>query len=153
MSWQKRLSWEAEPFGDGFIGKITLPSFYESANATSCEADIREALKELKKKGKLVGLVLDMRQNLGGFLTQAVKVAGLFITSGVVVVSRYAQSEIQYMRNVDPRVYYNGPFVILTSKASASAAEIVAQALQDMELLLSLEMRERMEREPSNIRQ
>lgn len=128
---EERLSWEAEPFGDGIIGKITLPSFYESSSASSCEADIREALKQLKKQGKLTGLVLDMRENLGGFLTQAVKVAGLFITSGVVVVSRYAQSEIQYMRNVDPRVYYNGPFVILTSKSSASAAEIVAQALQD----------------------
>ncbi len=72
-----------------------------------------------------------MRENLGGFLSQAIKVSGLFITSGVVVISKYAQGEVQYMRNVDPRVYYNGPLVILTSKASASAAEIVAQALQD----------------------
>ncbi|MBS0615370.1 MAG: PDZ domain-containing protein [Verrucomicrobia bacterium] len=126
-----RLTYTAEPFADGFIGKLTLPSFYESFDAPSCETDIREALKDLKRRGKLYGLVLDMRENLGGFLSQAVKVAGLFITSGVVVISKYAQGEVQYMRNVDPRVYFNGPLVILTSKASASAAEIVAQALQD----------------------
>jgi carboxyl-terminal processing protease len=128
---EERLVYEAEPFGDGIIGKLTLPSFYESYGSNSCEMDIREALKELKRKGNLVGIVLDMRENLGGFLNQAVKVAGLFITSGVVVISKYAQGEVQYMRNVDPRVYYNGPLVILTSKLSASAAEIVAQALQD----------------------
>lgn len=127
----ERLVYHAEPFADGIIGKLTLPSFYESFDAPSCEMDIREALKDLKRKGKLYGLVLDLRENLGGFLNQAVKVSGLFITSGVVVISKYAQGEIQYMRNVDPRLYYNGPMVILTSKASASAAEIVAQALQD----------------------
>jgi carboxyl-terminal processing protease len=128
---EDRLSYHAEPFADGIIGKLTLPSFYESSDAPSCEMDIREALKELKRQGKLYGLVLDMRENLGGFLNQAVKVTGLFITSGVVVISKYAQGEVQYLRNIDPRVYYNGPLVILTSKASASAAEIVAQALQD----------------------
>lgn len=127
----ERLIYSAEPFGDGIIGKIMLPSFYESSGAPSCEADIREALRQLKKQGNLLGLVLDMRDNLGGFLSQAVKVAGLFMTNGVVVVSKYAQGEIQYMRNIDPRVYYNGPLVILTSKMSASAAEIVAQGLQD----------------------
>jgi carboxyl-terminal processing protease len=126
-----RLTYSYEPFADGIIGKLTLPSFYESSGAPSCEADIREALKELKRKGKLVGLVLDMRENLGGFLSQAVKVSGLFISSGVVVISKYAQGEVQYLRNVDPRLYYDGPLIVLTSKASASAAEIVAQALQD----------------------
>jgi carboxyl-terminal processing protease len=127
----ERLTYAAEPFADGIIGKLTLPSFYESSDSSSCEADIREALRELKKKGKLLGVVLDMRNNLGGFLSQAVKVSGLFITSGVVVISKYAQGEVQYLRNIDPRVYYNGPLVVLTSKLSASAAEIVAQALQD----------------------
>ena len=85
----------------------------------------------MKKQGKVYGLVFDMRDNLGGFLSQAVKVSGIFMTSGVVVISKYAQGEIQYLRNVDPRLYYDGPLVILTSKMSASASEIVAQALQD----------------------
>lgn len=127
----ERLVFNAEPFADGIIGKLTLPSFYESSDSSSCEADIREALRTLKKKGKILGLVLDLRNNLGGFLSQAVKVSGLFMTSGVVVISKYAEGEIQYLRNLDPRIHYSGPLVILTSKLSASAAEIVAQALQD----------------------
>ncbi|MBP7074363.1 MAG: PDZ domain-containing protein [Rhabdochlamydiaceae bacterium] len=127
----ERVQFSTEPFADGVIGKIILPSFYESSDAPSCEADIREALRQMKKKGTVYGLVFDMRDNLGGFLSQAVKVSGIFMTSGVVVVSKYAQGEIQYLRSVDPRLYYDGPLVILTSKMSASAAEIVAQALQD----------------------
>lgn len=128
---QERLQYAFEPFGDGIIGKLTLPSFYESKDSSSCEADIRSALRALKKQGKLLGLVLDLRDNSGGFLTQAVKVAGLFISNGVIVVSKYAQEEIQYLRELDGRNYYDGPLIILTSKLSASAAEIVAQALQD----------------------
>ena len=127
----ERVQFTTEPFADGVIGKLMLPSFYESSDAPSCEADIREALRQMKKQGKIYGLVFDMRDNLGGFLSQAVKVSGVFMTSGVVVVSKYAQGEIQYLRSVDPRLYYDGPLVVLTSKMSASAAEIVAQALQD----------------------
>jgi carboxyl-terminal processing protease len=92
---------------------------------------MREALRRLKVNGKIRGVVLDLRENLGGFLNQAVKVAGLFINSGVIVISKYAQGELQYLRDIDGRVYYTGPLLVLTSKASASAAEIVAQALQD----------------------
>ncbi len=127
----ERLTVSSEPYADGIIGKLNLSSFYETPGSTSCEIDLREALRNLKKKGKVLGVVLDLRNNLGGFLNQAVKVASLFITSGVVVISKYAHGEIQYLRNIDPRIYYNGPLVILTSKMSASAAEIVAQALQD----------------------
>lgn len=126
-----RVQHSYEPFGDGIIGKLNLPSFYESGEGSSCEADLRLALRELKKKGNLAGLVLDMRENSGGFLNQAVKVAGLFISSGVVVISKYAHGETQYLRDLDGRSYYSGPLVILTSRGSASAAEIVAQALQD----------------------
>lgn len=127
----ERVQYSIEPFAKGIIGKITLPSFYENEEGLSCEADLKEALRNLKKKGELLGLVIDMRENSGGFLKQAVKVAGLFIANGVVVISKYAKDEVQYLRNLDGRSYYQGPFVILTSKASASAAEIVAQALQD----------------------
>ncbi len=126
-----RVQYSYEPFGDGIIGKLNLPSFYESGEGSSCEADLRLAMRELKKKGNLSGLVLDMRENSGGFLNQAVKVAGLFISSGVIVISKYAHGETQYLRDLDGRSYFNGPLVILTSRGSASAAEIVAQALQD----------------------
>lgn len=126
-----RVQYSYERYGDGIIGKINLPSFYESGEGTSCEVEMREALRALRKQGNLLGLVLDMRENSGGFLNQAVKVAGLFISSGVVVISKYAKGETQYLRDLNGRSFYSGPLVILTSKGSASAAEIVAQALQD----------------------
>jgi carboxyl-terminal processing protease len=126
-----RVQYSFERFGDGIIGKINLPSFYESGEGSSCEIEMREALRALKRQGNLLGLILDMRENSGGFLNQAVKVAGLFVSSGVIVISKYAHGETQYLRDLDGRSYYNGPLVILTSKGSASAAEIVAQALQD----------------------
>jgi len=127
----ERVQYTSEPYGEGIIGKIVLSSFYESGGNSSCEKDMREAIKNLKKQGNLVGLVIDMRDNSGGFLNQAVKLTGLFISSGVVVISKYAKGEMQYLRDVDGRIYYDGPLVLLTSKASASAAEIVTQALQD----------------------
>lgn len=127
----ERLQFAYEPFADGWIAKLSLPSFYESSDESSCELDMRSAIKELKKKGKLYGMVLDLRENSGGFLNQAVKVAGLFISSGVIVISKYAKGEVHYLRDVDGRSYFHGPLIILTSKGSASAAEIVAQALQD----------------------
>jgi carboxyl-terminal processing protease len=126
-----RVQYTFEPYGDGIIGKINLPSFYEGGGGTSCATDLRAALRALKKEGDLRGLVLDMRENSGGFLNQAVKVGGLFISSGVIVISKYAKGETQYHRDLDAHFYYNGPLVVLTSRSSASAAEIVAQALQD----------------------
>lgn len=126
-----RVQSSFERYGDGIIGKISLPSFYESGEGLSCEADLKAALRDLKKQGDLKGLVLDMRENSGGFLNQAVKVAGLFVSSGIIVISKYAHGETQYLRDLDGRSWYNGPLVILTSRGSASAAEIVAQALQD----------------------
>lgn len=128
---EDRVSYTFEPYADGIIGKIILPGFYDNGEGVSAERDLREAIKELKSKGPIYGLVIDLRDNSGGFLTQAVKVAGLFISKGVIVISKYSDGEVRYMRDIDGRLYYQGPLVLLTSKASASAAEIVAQALQD----------------------
>lgn len=128
---EERLTYTYEPYADGVIGKICLPGFYDNGEGINSEKDLREAIKELKNLGPLYGIVIDLRENSGGFLTQAVKVAGLFITKGVIVISKYSDGEIRYMRDLDGRMYYQGPVVLLTSKASASAAEIVAQALQD----------------------
>lgn len=128
---EERLQYRSQPCADGQIGILTLPSFYEGAQTTSAEKDIREAIKKLKKQAPLKGLILDLRENSGGFLTQAAKITGLFITKGVVVISKYSKGEVRYFRNLDGRQYFNGPLIVLTSRASASAAEIVAQALQD----------------------
>lgn len=126
-----RLTYSYEPCDDGIIGKLELKSFYENPDGLSSEKDIKEAIYNLKKIGNLKGLVLDLRENAGGFLSQAIKVAGLFISNGVVVMSKYSNDEVKYLRSLEGSPYYNGPLVILTSKMSASAAEIVAQALQD----------------------
>lgn len=125
-----RVDVSSEAFGNGIIGKITLHSFYQG-DGVSSEKDVRDAIEKLEKKGNLRGLVLDLRDNSGGFLSQAVKVAGLFITNGVIVISKYANGDERFYRDVDGKMAYDGPLVVLTSKATASAAEIVAQALQD----------------------
>ncbi|NGX26161.1 MAG: Tail-specific protease [Chlamydiae bacterium] len=127
----ERLQYTSHPYADGHIGMLTLTAFYEGGHGSSAESDMRDAIKKLKKEAPLKGIILDMRENAGGFLTQAVKISGLFITKGVVVISKYSRGEIKYLRNLDGRLFFDGPLIILTSRASASAAEIVAQALQD----------------------
>ena len=127
----KRVDVEAEPFGLGYIGKITLHSFYEGEDGLSSEKDLRRSINELQAAGPLYGLVLDMRENTGGFLSQAIRVSGLFISNGVVVISKYSDGSVKYYRSVDGSRFYDGPLVILTSRSSASATEIVAQTLQD----------------------
>lgn len=126
-----RVQVSYESFGNGIIGVIKLDSFYQGPNGISSVSDVSKAIEELDAKGNLRGLILDLRENSGGFLSQAIKVAGLFITNGVVVISKYHNGEERYYRDMDSSVAYDGPLVVLTSKATASAAEIVAQALQD----------------------
>lgn len=126
-----RLESSYEEFENGIIGKIVLHMFYQGDEDINSINDVRNAIKDLQTKGNLLGLILDLRDNGGGFLNQAVKVAGLFITSGVIVVSKYASGEEQIYRDTDPSKIFDGPLVILTSRWTASAAEIVAQALQD----------------------
>lgn len=128
---EERIQLGYEQVEGGIIGKITLHSFYESGEGISSEKDIKEAIRSFREKGNLIGLVLDLRENSGGFLSQAVKVAGLFVSNGVIVISKYGKGEVHYLRNIVAKPYYNGPLVVLTSKMSASASEIVAQALQD----------------------
>lgn len=132
----ERIRFNSYPYADGIIGVIELPAFYENSDGISAEKDMKEALRCLKSQGKLHGLIVDMRHNSGGFLSQAVKVSGLFMSGGVVVISKYSQGQMQYLREVDGRVFYEGPLVLLTSKVSASATEIVAQALQDYGIAL-----------------
>jgi carboxyl-terminal processing protease len=131
-----RLQYSYESFGDGIIGKLVLTSFYENSKGVSSEKDIKDAVAYLKKQGNLKGIVLDLRNNTGGFLTQAIKVTGLFMSHGVVAIAKYSNKEISYLRNLDGRIFFKGPLVVLTSKFSASASEIVAQALQDYGLAL-----------------
>jgi carboxyl-terminal processing protease len=142
VMYEDRILWESEPFADGYIGKIFLKSFYDGGSGDGSDAGIRQALADLRQKGPLYGLVIDLRHNAGGVLTQAVKVAGLFMAPGVVVVAQYSTfqespaQETRYLRHLDGRTPYTGPVVLLTSKRSASAAEILAKVLQDYGLVI-----------------
>ena len=114
------------------IGWIDLPSFYSDMQSgqTSVTRDTKRLLLRLKKEG-MEGLVLDLRQNGGGSLDEAISLTGLFIPKGPVVLSKDKRNPPD-VKNSNARVpVYDGPMVVLTSKASASASEILAAALQD----------------------
>jgi carboxyl-terminal processing protease len=127
---EARIDTKTTPFADGVIATIALHSFYQDPNHSSC-ADIYSEINNIKKQHPIKGMILDLRQNSGGVLPQAVSVTGLFITKGVVCSIKDNQGQVEHLRNVDGKIAYDGPLVILVSKASASAAEIVAQTLQD----------------------
>ena len=81
---ETRLETTFEPYGDGVIATFRLFSFYQDQKSSSA-GDIRKALEQIKKEHKLKGVILDLRGNAGGLLTQAVNVTGLFINKGIVV--------------------------------------------------------------------
>ncbi|MCH9634389.1 MAG: hypothetical protein S4CHLAM7_11370 [Chlamydiae bacterium] len=128
---QKLIDSSYEKCDGGIIGKITLNSFYNNQAGVSSAKDVKKAIEEFKQQGELKGVILDLRENTGGFLIEAVEVAGLFITNGVVVVAKFADGKQHYLRNLDGKVSFDGPLVLLTSRLSASSSEIVAGTLQD----------------------
>ncbi len=127
---ESRLEILHEPYGDGVIGILHLFSFYQDSHSSSTN-DLLDAINSLKKEHNLKGIVLDLRNNAGGLLPQAVSVTGLFITKGVVVSVKDNTGQIQHLRNTETKMAWEGPLVVLTNRTSASAAEIVAQTLQD----------------------
>jgi len=118
------------------IGVIDLPSFYaaspgkEVGEVTSASKDVQRILKDLTARG-VDGVVLDMRANPGGFLQEAVALAGLFIDQGPVVQIKDPRGGVKRLNDPERGVAYDGPLVVLTSRGSASASEIVAATLQD----------------------
>lgn len=119
-----------EPYGDGVIAYLRLFSFYQDEESSSTD-DLTKAFEALKKDHNVKAVVLDLRYNAGGLLSQAVGVAGMFITKGVVVSVKDENGEIQHLRDLDGKTVWDGPLMILINRASASASEIVAQSLQD----------------------
>jgi carboxyl-terminal processing protease len=118
------------------LGVIDLPSFYatidDQGNPTpkSTTADVAHLLKKFRE-AKVAGVILDLRRNGGGSLEEAIRLAGLFIKEGPVVQIRRANGDIEVREDTDPSIEYDGPLILLTSRLSASASEIVAGALQD----------------------
>lgn len=127
---ETRYEVDTEPFGDGVIAYFKLNSFYQDPEFSSA-ADLKREINKIKDEHKLKGVLLDLRSNSGGLLTQAVNVSGLFISKGIVASIRDENGRIQHLRDLDGKTIWDGPLVILINKASASASEIVAQALQD----------------------
>lgn len=127
---ETRLESNVEPYGDGVIAYMRLFSFYQDQKSSSA-GDIRKALEQIKKDQKLKGVILDLRGNAGGLLTQAVSVTGLFINKGIVCSVKDNTGKVQHLRELDGKPVWDGPVFVLTNRASASAAEIVAQTLQD----------------------
>jgi carboxyl-terminal processing protease len=125
---------------DWKIGVIEVPSFYRDyralstgdKNYTSTTKDVKRLIGELEDQG-IDGLVIDLRDNGGGHLTEATALSGLFIDNGPVVQLRNSNGRISRLDDPDPvpRVAYTGPLAVLVNRYSASASEIFAAAIQD----------------------
>lgn len=125
------------------IGVITLPSFYADqregdlfANLQQPGAlrtatnDVRRILEDFKKNG-VEGVVMDLRANGGGLLTEAINLTGLFITEGPIVQVRDFDNKVSRYPDTDDTIAYEGPLAVLISRFSASASEIFAGAIKD----------------------
>jgi carboxyl-terminal processing protease len=120
------------------VGVIDLPSFYmDMAGARrglrdykSTTRDVRTILDGFRENG-VDAVVLDLRRNGGGSLTEAINLTGLFIPEGPVVQVKDGEGHVQPYHDLDPGMAWSGPLVVVVSKFSASASEILAGAIQD----------------------
>lgn len=125
--------------GESFrVGIIEVPSFYQDFDArsrgekdfVSTTRDVRRLIGELEGEN-VDGLVIDLRGNGGGHLSEATALSGLFIESGPVVQLRDTNGRIEVLKDPEPSTAYDGPLVVLVDRYSASASEIFAAAIQD----------------------
>jgi len=120
------------------IGVITIPKFYSDFEGerngdkdfSSTSRDVKNLLIDLKKKN-IDGLIVDLRNDGGGSLEEAIKVTGLFIKEGPVVQVRNANGKVDVDKDYDPEIVYSGPMTVLVNRYSASASEIFSGAIQN----------------------
>ncbi len=120
------------------IGVIDIPTFYRDFSAQqrgdknfrSTTRDVRKLIKELEALS-VDGIIIDLRTNGGGSLSEATELTGLFINTGPVVQIKDALGRVEVEKDVDPGVVYSGPLAVLVDRNSASASEIFAGAIQD----------------------
>ena len=120
------------------LGIIEIPTFYADfrgmqagdQNYRSTTRDVRKLLDNLQKEG-IDGLIIDLRNNGGGSLQEAVSLTGLFIEKGPTVQVKTADQDVRILDDVDPEIVYTGPLAVLVNRMSASASEIFAAAIQD----------------------
>ena len=122
---------------EGRIGILSIPSFYrdfeqaDQENFKSAAADCRKVFKEKFAGQKLDALVVDLRNNGGGALSEAIEISGLFIDQGPIVQVKETGSAPKSLNDEDPGVVYRGPLIVLCNRLSASASEIFAGAIKD----------------------
>lgn len=129
---------EEEPSAQLKMGVIALPSFYMDMEGArnggnefkSTTRDVRRILADFNRQG-VDTVILDLRRNGGGSLTEAINLTGLFIEGGPVVQVKGSNQDVQVYEAGDSEMAWSGPLVVLTSKFSASASEILAGAIQD----------------------
>ena len=120
------------------IGVIDIPLFYRDFEGaqkhekefSSTTRDTQKLMEELRKEG-VEGIVIDLRNNGGGSLTEAISLTGLFINKGPVVQVKESQGDVEVQADTDPMVAYDGPLAVMVNRFSASASEIFAAAIQD----------------------
>lgn len=120
------------------VGVISVPSFYQDfqarmkgdADYRSTTRDVHRLIDELKAE-KIDSLVIDLRDNGGGHLSEATSLVGLFVERGPVVQLRETNGRIEVLDDPEPGAAWEGPLVVLVNRASASASEIFAGAIQD----------------------
>jgi carboxyl-terminal processing protease len=131
------LDWPADKGHTLRLAVIDLPSFYAEmggreggSTRRSATADVSRLMNKLKAE-RVEGIALDLRRNGGGSLEEAIKLTGLFIRSGPVVQTRGPDGDVEIGNDTDSTLQFDGPMVVLISRHSASASEILAGALQD----------------------
>ncbi|MEJ7611428.1 MAG: S41 family peptidase [Ferruginibacter sp.] len=122
--------------GDKTFGYIDLPGFYSKETDSKklsyegCAKDMSRELIKLKKDN-IDGLIIDLRNNGGGSMWEAIQLAGLFIDAGPVASVKDRDGKLQFMKDPNRGTMYDGPMVILTNGRSASASEFFAATMQD----------------------
>ena len=121
----------AQDGDEHLFGVVELPSFYgSSGDGPKATDDVEELINALKDES-IQGLVLDLRRNGGGYLSEAVTLAGLFISRGPVVQVKSSDGKVRKKFDFNPKLAWDGPLIVLVSRYSASASEIVAGALKN----------------------
>ena len=119
--------------GEKKIGYILLPAFYtkwENESGSSCANDVAKEIVKLKKEN-IDGLILDVRYNGGGSLSEAMEMIGIFVDEGPLMGQKQKVEKVLYLKDPNRGTIYSGPMALMVNGQSASASEILAASLQD----------------------
>ena len=123
----------------GRVGVVHIPSFYRDfagqeqglEDFKSTTRDVKAVLKDFAAKGGVDALLIDLRFNGGGALSEAIELSGLFIDEGAVVQVKDQRGNVRHLDDEDSRIDFNGPLVVVCNRLAASASEIFAGVIRD----------------------